>query len=214
MADSRTSNVVGALVLALSDDLMRAAQSKAPEIGPAAAALALLGHVPGMPIERLRRALGLSHPGAVRLVDRLERDGAAVRRQSQDDRRAVALSLTAKGGRVVGEILSAREASLAKALSGLSSAEQRPSANSPRRCCGRCWRTKITPIPYVGFAMPQRAGIVRLRTSLKPARRDKRLSVSAGTAKLRLRHAVAGAPNDAAARTEWKEWRARRDSNS
>jgi DNA-binding MarR family transcriptional regulator len=125
MADSRTSNVVGALVLALSDDLMRAAQSKAPEIGPAAAALALLGHVPGMPIERLRRALGLSHPGAVRLVDRLERDGAAVRRQSQDDRRAVALSLTAKGGRVVGEILSAREASLAKALSGLSSAEQR-----------------------------------------------------------------------------------------
>lgn len=125
MTDLRTANVVGALALALSDGLTRAAQSKAPEAGPAAAALALLGHVPGAPIERLRKALSLSHPGAVRLVDRLEREGTAVRRGSKHDRRAVALNLTGKGARVVVEILSARQGTISRALANLTPAEQK-----------------------------------------------------------------------------------------
>src|SRR5262245_37182959 len=89
MDDLRIANIVGALALALSDDLLRAAERKAPEAGLAAAAIALLRHVPGMTIERLRNALGLSHPGAVRLIDRLEQEGSVVRRPSNADRRAV-----------------------------------------------------------------------------------------------------------------------------
>jgi MarR family transcriptional repressor of emrRAB len=125
MKDTRTANIVGALALAISDELLRAAESKAPEEGPAAAAIALLGHEPGMPIERLRRALGLSHPGAVRLVDRLEREGAVVRRESTHDRRAVALGLTGQGAQALGTILSARGAALDRALVGLTPSERK-----------------------------------------------------------------------------------------
>jgi MarR family transcriptional repressor of emrRAB len=125
MTDSRTANIVGALALAVSDELLQAAEGEAPEAGPAAAAIALLGHDPGMPIERLRRALGLSHPGAVRLVDRLEREGVVVRRESPHDRRAVALALTGQGAQALGEILSARGASLHRALVALTPSERR-----------------------------------------------------------------------------------------
>lgn len=120
----RTENIVGALALALADDLLRAAQDRSPEAGPAAAAIALLGHEPGMPIERLRRALGLSHPGAVRLVDRLEADGLVSRGRSESDRRAVALTLTAPGETMCGAILSARRGALTQALASLTPAER------------------------------------------------------------------------------------------
>jgi DNA-binding MarR family transcriptional regulator len=110
MKDTRTANIVGALALAISDELLRAAESKAPEEGPAAAAIALLG---------------LSHPGAVRLVDRLEREGAVVRRESTHDRRAVALGLTGQGAQALGTILSARGAALDRALVGLTPSERK-----------------------------------------------------------------------------------------
>jgi DNA-binding MarR family transcriptional regulator len=125
MNDLRTANIFGALALALADGLLEAAQSRAPEAGPAASAIALLGHEPGMPIERLRKALGLSHPGAVRLVDRLEREGAVVRRQSKQDRRAVALDLTGKGVHASEEIRSARYHALRKALTVLTPSERK-----------------------------------------------------------------------------------------
>jgi DNA-binding MarR family transcriptional regulator len=124
MDDARTENVVGALALALSDALLRDAQDQAPEPGPAAAAIALLGHEPGMAIERLRRALGLSHPGAVRLVDRLVADGLVVRRPSPNDRRAVALYLTDAGRERCRAIQGARQRSLARALAALAPAER------------------------------------------------------------------------------------------
>lgn len=117
--DAKIQNIVGALVLALSDALLQETQQQAPEPGPAAAAIALLGHEPGMPIERLRRALQLSHPGAVRLVDRLVADGLVIRRASPDDRRAVALHLTDAGERSCTAILGARQERLARALDTL-----------------------------------------------------------------------------------------------
>lgn len=123
MRDPRIENIVGALALALSDAILHDAQEKAPEPGPAAAALVLLGHDPGMTIERLRRALGLSHPGAVRLVDRLVADGLVVRVPSRRDRRAVALHLTEAGAAGCAAILAARQDGLAKALAGLGAEE-------------------------------------------------------------------------------------------
>lgn len=119
MRDPRIENIVGALALALSDAILCSAQQEAPEPGPAAAALALLGHNPGLTIERLRRSLGLSHPGAVRLVDRLVADGLVVRIPSRRDRRAVALHLTEAGAAGCAAILAARQGGLANALAGL-----------------------------------------------------------------------------------------------
>lgn len=123
MVDSKIENVVGALALAIADTLQRDAQAKAPEPGPAAAAVTLIGHVPGLSIERLRRALSLSHSGAVRLVDRLVAEGLAARSAAPDDHRAVALRLTPLGETTCHAILSARQTGLASALAVLNSEE-------------------------------------------------------------------------------------------
>jgi DNA-binding MarR family transcriptional regulator len=120
----RTANIVGALALALADSLLREAQDEAPEQGPAAAAISLLRHEPGMSIDRLRRALRLSHPGAVRLVDRLAADGLVVREISERDRRAVALKLTETGLETCTKIRASRLGSLARALDVLDEEER------------------------------------------------------------------------------------------
>src|SRR3712207_4851440 len=124
MDDLRTGNVLGALALALSDEVLRAAQDRAPEPGPAAAAIALVGHEPGMTIDRLRRALGLSHSGAVRLVDRLAGDGLVVRGVSASDRRAVALRLTTAGEATCRAVIAARESAIARAMTSLTEQER------------------------------------------------------------------------------------------
>jgi DNA-binding MarR family transcriptional regulator len=124
MAGTKLENIVGALALALSDDLLRKVQDQAPEPGPAAAAIALLRHEPGMTIERLRRALELSHSGAVRLVDRLVADGLVVRRPGTVDRRAVALHLTGEGEGRCDAILAARQGSMGRALAMLDEDER------------------------------------------------------------------------------------------
>jgi DNA-binding MarR family transcriptional regulator len=120
----RSENVIGALALGLADVMTREAQARAPEVGPAAAALALLGHDPGMTIERLRRSLGLSHPGAVRLVDRLAEHGLVVRGASEADRRAVALRLTVAGEVACRGVIAARDEALARAMSALTARER------------------------------------------------------------------------------------------
>ncbi|WP_407527251.1 MarR family winged helix-turn-helix transcriptional regulator [Methylobacterium oryzisoli] len=122
--DARRENVIGALALALADAMLREAQAQAPEAGPAAAALALLGHEPGLPIERLRRSLGLSHPGAVRLVDRLADDGLVVREPSRLDRRAVALRLTPAGEATCRAIITSRDGAITRALTTLTMQER------------------------------------------------------------------------------------------
>ncbi|WP_063786792.1 MarR family winged helix-turn-helix transcriptional regulator [Caballeronia cordobensis] len=124
MDDCKIENVVGALALALSDSLHDGTQAQAPEPGPAAAAIALLGHEPGLAIEQLRRALRLSHPGTVRLVDRLTADGLVERRTSVADRRAVALHLTRDGKVSFAAILTARRTSIADKLKLLSRSER------------------------------------------------------------------------------------------
>lgn len=118
MTDSKIENVVGALALAVADTLQKNAQAEAPE-GAAAAAITLIGHVPGLSIEKLRRALSLSHSGAVRLVDRSVAEGLAERVPALDDRRAVALKLTPRGEATCEAILSARQSGLASALATL-----------------------------------------------------------------------------------------------
>ena len=65
--------------------------------GETAAAIVVLGYAPGLSVELLRQVLDLSHPGTVRLINRLEEEGLVERRKAADGR-AVALHLTRKGG--------------------------------------------------------------------------------------------------------------------
>lgn len=124
MSKDAIENVVGALALALADNIRRAADARAPEPGQAAAAINLVRFDPGIGIERLRRALGLSHPGAVRLVDRLVEDGMIVRGAASHDRRAVALSLTKSGEDIARAIAEERQSGLSRALAALAPDER------------------------------------------------------------------------------------------
>jgi DNA-binding MarR family transcriptional regulator len=117
------ANQLGALALALADDMRSAAEAAAGEAGPAAAALVLAGHAPGLSIAELAPAVGLSHPGAVRMVDRLAGDGLLVRRPDARDRRAVGLHLTAAGIQRAAAVQAARAAPLQALVAALTNTE-------------------------------------------------------------------------------------------
>jgi DNA-binding MarR family transcriptional regulator len=123
MSDPRTTNLLGALVTALHDEL-DAVTSDAAAHGSAfpAAMVSILGE-PGMSIETLRRILGVSHSGTVRLLDRLEAEGL-VERKAGPDGRTVALHLTANGRRQARAVQEARRGVLDEALRLLTGQEQ------------------------------------------------------------------------------------------
>lgn len=93
----RLINIFGALALGVADRVRWAALDEAGLGGEGAAALVVIGHQSDLSIDQLSRVLGLSHPGTVRLVDRLEKAGLASRRVAAHDRRALALNLTEEG---------------------------------------------------------------------------------------------------------------------
>jgi MarR family transcriptional repressor of emrRAB len=123
-AYNREANVVGAVALALAD-AMRAAVERAGGHGASgpAAIVALDGLLAGASIDRLARVCGLSHSGAVRLVDRLAEDGLLERRTGADGR-SVALALTAAGRRSAARIRAQREAATEAALAPLGAGER------------------------------------------------------------------------------------------
>ena len=119
MEAARLENITGALALALSDGLLRAAQGEVPA-NISAAGLSLVGHAPGITVHELSRALGMSHPGTVRLVDRMVAAGFVERARSQTDGRAVALRLTESGEAGERSIHASRQSVVSAALSSLS----------------------------------------------------------------------------------------------
>ena len=123
MSSDRTENIFGALALALSDEIVRASSMAAPEVGPAAAAIVLLGHEPGMSIAELAVGVALTHPGAVRLVDRLVTDGMIERRADNEDGRVRSLHLTKNGEESCKAILFARGRVVAKVVQALTTDE-------------------------------------------------------------------------------------------
>jgi MarR family transcriptional regulator, negative regulator of the multidrug operon emrRAB len=126
VAGDRTANLLGALALTLADRADEAVRDGAGVAGSDAAALVTLrNYAEGEPLDLLRKALALSHPGVVRLADRLQGRGLVERRRSDRDGRAVALQLTAAGRRAADEALAARAGALDEALSVLDSAERR-----------------------------------------------------------------------------------------
>ena len=91
MDEPRDRNVFGAFALMISDDIVRASSSRAPEEGPAASALALLAHQPGLSVRMLAVGVGLSHAGTVRLADRLTAEGLIESRATATDGRVRSL---------------------------------------------------------------------------------------------------------------------------
>jgi DNA-binding MarR family transcriptional regulator len=119
---ARAANLLGALALEAERRRERATEAVVGRSGAAAAALVVIAARPGWSIEQLRGPLGLSQPGAVRLVDALASAGW-VKRAGPGGRRGLQLRLTDDGARVVDELLTARRAALASLLAPLSDAD-------------------------------------------------------------------------------------------
>ena len=119
----RTTNLLGALALAITDLISSEMRDALNRTGEAAPAIVVLGYAPGLSVETLRQVLELSHPGTVRLIDRLEQDGLAERRRGTDGR-AVALHLTPKGLKLRTRLLDRRLNVLETALDGLTADER------------------------------------------------------------------------------------------
>jgi len=121
--NDRTTNLLGAVGLAVAARIESAARAVLSHGGETPAAVVVIGYGLGPSNEELRRILGLSHPGNVRLVDRLVADGL-VERRAGADRRSIALFLTAAGERLREQLLQGRLAALRPLLAPLSQPEQ------------------------------------------------------------------------------------------
>jgi DNA-binding MarR family transcriptional regulator len=118
------TNLLGAVALAVADRAAAAVAAAGEPNASAAAALSALLHFLDRPtIDQLRRVLGLTPSGAVRLVDRLA-DAGLVTRGPGADGRSRAVELTASGRAAAERVSAARADSLRGALSVLSPAER------------------------------------------------------------------------------------------
>ena|SRR5690242_16531996 len=119
----RLANLLGALALELAHAQEAAAAAVVEQTGAASAALVVIAASPGRTIEELRHPLGLTQPGATRLVERLVRAGW-VERGEAAGRRGLRLTLSAAGRHRLDRMLAARRAALTEALEPLSSAQR------------------------------------------------------------------------------------------
>ena len=120
---NRTANLLGAVGLAVADRIHESARQILKHSGETPAALVVIGYGLGPSNDQLRHILGLSHPGTVRLVDRLVEEGLVERRRGQD-KREVALYATKKGQAVRQALLEGRLQSIRPLLSPLSAKDQ------------------------------------------------------------------------------------------
>src|SRR5215207_9839374 len=100
----RTANLLGALSIDLARGIETATSAVVSQTGAAAAALVVIAAAPGRTIEDLRRPLGLTQPGATRLVERLVQAGW-VHRANSRERRGLQLMLTDQGRKILDELL-------------------------------------------------------------------------------------------------------------
>jgi len=119
---NRNRKFAGALSLAVMDRIEQGAREVVGRGGETPAALVVIGYGQGMTNDKLRRILGLSHSGTVRLVDRLVSDRLVERRPGKDGRE-VALYLTATGTAARNDLMQSRIAAVASLLDVLSPSE-------------------------------------------------------------------------------------------
>ena len=119
----RVSNLLGALCLALADQIREATEWAAGVSDAAPAALVSLRESPTeRTIEDLRTLVGLTHSGGVRLVDRLSELGYVTRR-ARPPGRSVVVTLTQKGVDAADRIERARADVVGRAIRSLSGSD-------------------------------------------------------------------------------------------
>jgi MarR family transcriptional regulator, negative regulator of the multidrug operon emrRAB len=118
------TNLLGVVGLNVAERIEKASRDILSHAGETPAAVVVIGYGLGPSNERLRSILGLSHPGAVRLVDRLVADGLVERREGED-KRAIALYLTKRGHSLREKLLKGRLAAIRPLLTPLTGAEQK-----------------------------------------------------------------------------------------
>jgi MarR family transcriptional regulator, negative regulator of the multidrug operon emrRAB len=123
--DSHLVNTLGAFALALADRMRDATEAAVQMTGAGPAALvALQQFLAGRTTEELSQAVGLTHSGAVRLVDRFVDAGLVDRRPGRDGRSS-AIVLTASGRAAARRIGAARAAAIGAALAQLNARDRR-----------------------------------------------------------------------------------------
>jgi MarR family transcriptional regulator, negative regulator of the multidrug operon emrRAB len=121
---SRFANLVATVAVALADQVREAAEAASGLSGAGPAALVMLAQsLRGGTMDDLRRAIGLTPSGAVRLVDRLVADGL-VERRAGADQRSLALVPTRSGRAAARRIAKARAAVVTTALRDIPADEQ------------------------------------------------------------------------------------------
>lgn len=119
--DAYTSNLFGAFALGCSD-AQEAAMGEAGLLPAELTALLAVHARPGSTVGAIAATTGLTHSGAVRVVDRLSRE-RYVRRRTGRDRRTVSIRCT-RQGQVRAELaLQLRERALAEAAASFTRSE-------------------------------------------------------------------------------------------
>jgi DNA-binding MarR family transcriptional regulator len=113
-----TANVLGTLALTIVDRVRIGTTRAAAHGANGPAALVTLLWYPDRPIAFLADRLRITHPGAVQLVDRLERDGLVERIPGEDGRTKL-LALSARGEAAARAVLDERGRVLERAVSAL-----------------------------------------------------------------------------------------------
>jgi MarR family transcriptional repressor of emrRAB len=117
-----TANVIGTLALTVVDRIGIGTAKVARHGANAPAALVTLLWYPDRPIAFLADRLRITHPGAVQLVDRLEKDGLVERIPGEDGRTKL-LDLTERGVTVALQVLAERRDVLDRAVATLDDAQ-------------------------------------------------------------------------------------------
>lgn len=117
------ANLLGTVGLAVSERIESAMRDIISHGGETAAAVVVIGYGLGPSNDQLRQILGLSHSGAVRLVDRLVADDLVERREGSD-KRAIALYLTRRGKVLREQLLKERLAAVRPLVTPLTRPEQ------------------------------------------------------------------------------------------
>ncbi len=107
--DSYVNNLLGAFATTVA---MRIEQEIADLGGHSLtheSALVAMSQHPDESIDTLSKVLGLTHSGAVRLVNTLEKEGLVERHRSSEDARIAVLRVTPKGRKRADKVLNARQ---------------------------------------------------------------------------------------------------------
>jgi len=121
----RTGNLLGALSLVVTDRMGEAVSEAAGRSDSAAAALSWLHQFQYRPsVDLLRRVLGLTSSGTVRLLDRLAAEGY-ISRGPGPDGRTISISLTPAGRAAAERVATARAEILEHVLRVLTDEERR-----------------------------------------------------------------------------------------